>query len=120
MAFEQRCLNDGELIRTILEGSLKDLSGHIQKVRSNLERKEYDGLVRGAHSLKGTSGTLSALRLYETARDLEMNARRAAESPGEITTESPLADTLDRLVSRAGREFEEFRTLIDSFYPAGD
>lgn len=110
-AFEERCLGEEDLILEILSGSLRDLTTHISRIRSYLEHGEYGNLERSAHALKGTSGTLSALQIHETASELELTARKAAGMEKDYFT------ALSELLSRVERENAEFLNVIYKKYP---
>lgn len=128
-AFEERCLGEEDLILEILRGSMKDLNTHIGRIRAYLERREYGNLERSAHALKGTSGTLSALQIHETAAELELTARKAARDQSEAgdrgekedkNAEGKDADyftALTELFTRTERENADFCDVIRKKYP---
>ena len=74
-AFEKRCVYDQELMRTIIEGSVPNLYAQLRKMKAAYRQGDASLLEREAHSLKGTSGTLSAERLYESALRIEAFAK---------------------------------------------
>jgi HPt (histidine-containing phosphotransfer) domain-containing protein len=117
-AFEKRCLGERELILEILSGSLPALSIHMENLRSCFELGDYAELERSAHSLKGSSGTLSALRLYSTVSELELKAREAVSGEGKDKIEPALLVDLSRLTEQAEKEYSIFLGALREKYPA--
>jgi HPt (histidine-containing phosphotransfer) domain-containing protein len=76
-AFAKRCVYDEELQEEIIRGSLPDVAAHVSAVEEAFERGDPNALERSAHALKGSCGTLSAIDLRETAREIEMAAKEA-------------------------------------------
>jgi histidine phosphotransfer protein HptB len=60
-----------ELIELFLETSDTDISG-MEKAAA---AQDYTTLVERSHSLKGSSGNLGLMEIYEKAKQIEMNAR---------------------------------------------
>jgi HPt (histidine-containing phosphotransfer) domain-containing protein len=77
-AFAKRCVYDDELQEEIIRGSFPDIERHLAQVEAAFEKGNAEELERSAHALKGTSGTLSALRLQEKARAIELAAKSSA------------------------------------------
>ena len=74
-AFAKRCVYDDELQEEIILGSFPDIERHLARVEAAFEKGNAEELERSAHALKGTSGTLSALRLQEKAQAIELAAK---------------------------------------------
>ncbi len=104
-AFKKRCVNDEELERTIMEGSIPNIPEQLQKIDEAYESGDAYRLERAAHGLKGTSGTLSALELQETAMAIEMSAKS-----GEVKQE------VEQFKSTAR---ENYRAFIEAVVAAG-
>lgn len=82
--FFDRVEGDMELARQLGEMFLDDTRETMELIRDRIGQKDADGVMRAAHSLKGASANLSALRLHRISRDLEEAAKenslaRAAE-----------------------------------------
>ncbi|MFP4256875.1 MAG: Hpt domain-containing protein [Desulfosalsimonas sp.] len=82
--FFDRVEGDLELARQLGEMFLDDTRETMELIRDRIGQKDADGVMRAAHSLKGASANLSALRLHRISRDLEEAAKenslaRAAE-----------------------------------------
>lgn len=77
-AFAKRCVYDDELQEEIIRGSFPDIERHLARVEAAFEKGNAEELERSAHALKGTSGTLSALRLREKAQAIELAAKNSA------------------------------------------
>jgi two-component system, sensor histidine kinase and response regulator len=77
--------------------------GNLAKLRQELAAREIDKARRIAHSLKGSSGTLGALRLHELAAALEVSLRNAADAAVIETEMSALAVEFCELAESIGR-----------------
>jgi signal transduction histidine kinase/CheY-like chemotaxis protein/HPt (histidine-containing phosphotransfer) domain-containing protein len=60
-----------ELVQTFYEGA----GEHVAHMRKGFADGNVDGIVQGAHALKGSAGTLGAKELFETCREVEESAR---------------------------------------------
>jgi HPt (histidine-containing phosphotransfer) domain-containing protein len=90
----------------------------MENLRSCFELGDYAELERSAHSLKGSSGTLSALRLYSTVSELELKAREAVSGEGKDKIEPALLVDLSRLTEQAEKEYSFFLGALREKYPA--
>ncbi|MCF8024181.1 MAG: Hpt domain-containing protein [Desulfobacteraceae bacterium] len=82
--FLARVEGDLELARQLAEMFFDDAHLTIELIRERMGQNDADGTMRAAHSLKGASANLSALRLRRSLADLEYAAKennlsRAAE-----------------------------------------
>lgn len=117
-AFQKRCVYDSELELTILEGSLGTLREQLHKIGAYFEAADYYQVERNAHSLKGTSGTLSAERLSAAAMDLELRSReihRELEASGPPVDAAELIQ-LDESIQKAFQEYSRFAKRIRNEY----
>ncbi len=114
-AFRRRCVYDGELEHTILHGSLKDLESQIHKLKQNYDDQNYQELERTAHALKGTSGTISAMRLHTTAQELELAALALKEEEKEDTGG---LSRIKNLIDLTQQHFLEYNTAVLDHYPS--
>ncbi|MFO7932065.1 MAG: Hpt domain-containing protein [Desulfosalsimonas sp.] len=92
----ERLEGDFELARQLGEMFLDDSHETLEVIRDRLDKNDADGVSRAAHSIKGASSNLSALRLSRVSADLE----RAANQ--------------NRL-SRAAELFELMETELENF-----
>lgn len=59
----------------LLEAFVHDARASLERMRACARAGESEGLVREAHRLKGTSGSVGAARLSGECRDIERTAR---------------------------------------------
>ena len=120
-AFQKRCVYDKELEHTILYGSMQDLRLQIDTLKQYFKEDDYHSLAQIAHALKGTSGNLSALRLYASAKQLESSAKAINEksnSDFSRSTEAEISEErIDQLIKLTEKQFIEYNALIQTEYP---
>ena len=105
MAFKEQAENLGleeneflEILELFLETGFSDLS----KFRSAVNEGNAPEVVETAHSIKGASGNMGFMELFEVAKEVEMKAREdnlegAAEAVKFIKKELGLiAETLNK------------------------
>ncbi|MCF8110580.1 MAG: Hpt domain-containing protein [Desulfobacteraceae bacterium] len=73
--FFDRVENDFELARQLGEMFIDETRQTMDLIRDLIEQKDADGIRHAAHSLKGASANLSALRLRRITADLEQAAK---------------------------------------------
>jgi HPt (histidine-containing phosphotransfer) domain-containing protein len=61
---------------------LQDLPGQLDAVRATFEKRDYTGIKKQAHRIKGTSGTYRLDTISQDAAQLERSAD--ARNPGNI------------------------------------
>ncbi|MFW5712054.1 MAG: ATP-binding protein [Spirochaetota bacterium] len=110
-AFRKRCIYDEDLEQTILHGSMADLNGQVQQLKQNFQNRDCQQLERTAHALKGTAGTLSALRLHASAQQLELIARMANQQ------DSKDINKIKSLIELIESQFLEYNTRVQTEYP---
>ena len=111
-AFRKRCIYDAELEQTILHGSMGDLESQVKLLKQLLQEQNCRQLERTAHALKGTAGTLSALRLHASAQQLELSARMANEQNSIDNTK------IKNLIELIETQFIEYNAEVHSAYPS--
>lgn len=82
--FLERLEGDFELARQLGEMFIDDSRETLEVIRDRLADNDAEGVSRAAHSIKGASSNLSALRLRNVSAELERTAKqnslsRAAE-----------------------------------------
>ena len=70
----ERVGGDAEICAEILKVFIDDIPVRIQEMEDALQRQDYETLKRGAHTIKGSSGNVGALKLQEAAYQLETSA----------------------------------------------
>lgn len=73
--FLERVDSDIDLARQVGQMFLEDAREKIAALRDLIERREAGELANAAHSLKGASANMSALRLRRIAADIEQAAK---------------------------------------------
>ncbi len=94
--FLQRVEGDLELAKQLGEMFLEDARETMGVLRDRIGENDADGIMRAAHSLKGASANLSALRLRRISGDLEQAAK-------------------ENRLSRAGEIFAILETEVENF-----
>jgi len=74
-----------ELVELFIETSLSDLSN----LKDAIDEKNLPQVVETTHSIKGAAGNMGFMEIFETAKDMEIKARKnslagAAEALGII------------------------------------
>ncbi|MFP4178585.1 MAG: Hpt domain-containing protein [Spirochaetaceae bacterium] len=101
-AFKKRCVYDEELQKTIMEGSIPNIPEQLNKIEEAFRGNDAYSLEREAHGLKGTSGTLSALKLQETVKEIELSAKS-----GEVKEE------VEELLRSARENYNTFLSQVE-------
>ena len=84
-----------DLVELYLETSYGDLN----KLQTAANEKDLEAVVERAHSLKGASGNMGFIEIYEVAKEIEMNARdKSLQGAQEAMT--ALRQQLDSLSDR--------------------
>ena len=88
-----------EMAELFVEISVSDL----QRLQSAVDQENMKEVVEAAHSIKGASGNMGFMEIYEVTKGLEMNAREnkldgAAEAVGSIK------EMLDRIGETIGSD----------------
>jgi len=81
-------------LRGVLERFAADARDCLERMRAHLRRGDAAALAREAHRLKGSSGTVGALRLASECRPIETSAR-AGECAGMEPKIEQARDVLD-------------------------
>ncbi len=88
-ALDRQILDDlidimGDEYVDLISVYLEDAPQSVAQLSKAAERKDTDGLIAPAHSLKSTSANLGAMALSEMAKDIELNAREGRANDIEI------------------------------------
>jgi HPt (histidine-containing phosphotransfer) domain-containing protein len=89
---------DEELLKEVAQLYLTEYPGLVDQIRDAVASSDADALLRSAHMLKGSLGTLGAEASMKLALNLEMMGRaRRLDGSGEALLQ--LQQALDRLKS---------------------
>ena len=91
------------LVREIVERFLTETPQRLERMRESLGRADAETLAFVAHSLKGSSGQIGALRLTSLSAELEASARQA-----RLDTAPGLLVALDQELGRVAPLLEEW------------
>lgn len=97
-----RELGDQKLLAELAELFLEDATSHLEALREAVEDDDPPSVVRVAHTLKGTCGSMGALRMSATCAELE-----DVGHSGELER-TPV------LVERLGAEFGGVRMALEA------
>ncbi|MBI3602429.1 MAG: Hpt domain-containing protein [Candidatus Omnitrophica bacterium] len=71
----ERVQNDKELLLELLDIFQEDFVGKRQALAEAIAKKDFTTMKEVAHSIKGSSGNISARRMHETCSQLEQLAK---------------------------------------------
>ena len=74
-ALLERMMNDAELVQSVIEDFLRDTPRQIATLREYLDAGNVSGVERQAHTIKGTSATVSGETLRAVAFAMEQAAK---------------------------------------------
>ncbi len=94
----------GDEFAHLLQTFVVDSVARIAAVQEAAAIADSDALRRAAHSFKGSSGNMGALRLCELCHQIEECARR-----GEVDPCLPLIAQLDQEFALVQNELEQFK-----------
>ena len=88
-ALDRQILDDlidimGDEYVDLISVYLEDAPQSMAQLAKAAERKDTEGLISPAHSLKSTSANLGAMALSEMAKDIELNAREGRANDTEL------------------------------------
>ena len=69
---------DEEDFKELLELYVETTSADLQELRAALEAKDTEGIHKKAHSIKGSSGNLGLVELYDIAKAIDDRAREGS------------------------------------------
>lgn len=96
---------------TILVCYLEDMESYIREIEQAAANRNFDALVRPAHTIKSTSKRMGAMCLAGIASDIELAAREAANQNNAEIFESPVViEGIKRIIN----VFEETRVRLES------
>lgn len=81
-----------ELVELFLETGASDLG----RLEASLQKENLEGVVKSSHSIKGASGNLGFIEIFEVAKGVELNARQN-NLDGATEAVYAIKDHLDRI-----------------------
>lgn len=75
---------DLSFMKEILRDYLGEMDNHLQGLGVSLPLGELELVMRGAHTIKGASANVGAIRVRDTAARLESQALRGSLSGGDV------------------------------------
>ncbi len=66
---------DAEFIENVLLEYLEDATKHVEELRAALDAGDPESIRRAAHSVKGASANVGAIRVEQVAEELERKGR---------------------------------------------
>jgi len=66
-------------IPILIQSFTDEGTGIIQQLEEAVSVMDYDGIARAAHSIKGSSGNLKFIEMYELAKEVELSAKDKVE-----------------------------------------
>ncbi|PHR55244.1 MAG: hypothetical protein COA44_11085 [Arcobacter sp.] len=66
-------------IPILVQSFTDESAGIIENLEVAIKAKDYEGISSHAHSIKGSSGNLKFMKMYELAKDMELCAKDAKE-----------------------------------------
>lgn len=100
-ALLDRCMNDRELVKAVLDNFLDDMPKQIDRLKSCLDAGMTADVAAQAHKIKGAAANVGALALSEVAAELEKSGK------------SEDLQALQQSVFALDSRFEQFKTAIE-------
>lgn len=66
-------------IPILIQSFTEESTGIMQQLEEAISTMDYDAIVSAAHSIKGSSGNLKFVEIYELAKDIELSAKDKKE-----------------------------------------
>ncbi|MBN2527724.1 MAG: Hpt domain-containing protein [Deltaproteobacteria bacterium] len=89
-ALMSRLCDDEDLVSEVVEVYLEDTPHQIESLRDAHQNGDQDRIVRQGHTIKGASSNISAMRMQQTAYEIE-----EAGKSGDLGKVSELLGTLE-------------------------
>ncbi len=104
-ALMERVFGDKELLNELIGIYIKDTPGYIGSLHQALAKKDLPEMQRLAHTLKGSSGNLGAVRMQKIALEIEKACKE-----GDASRASILIGTVDSEFETLKKEIENIIT----------
>lgn len=98
----KRVRNREDRLHQLIQLFLEDMPARVDEMTSAAEQQNYSEVAKLAHAIKGVSGNLSALKLFELSAEIE-TAAKAADS-----------DTLNLLIKDIQQQFKQLIELLQN------
>lgn len=98
--------DENTLILELLDLYVSDTGERVKALEENLSQERWEGALREAHTIKGSSANVGAQRMQHCAHFLERHLRESS---------SP---TPQSFLTRMQQEFSDFQNAVDNFRKA--
>jgi CheY-like chemotaxis protein len=98
----KRVRNREDRLHQLIQLFLEDMPARVDEMTNAAEQQNYSEVAKLAHAIKGVSGNLSALKLFELSAEIE-TAAKAADS-----------DTLNLLIKDIQQQFNQLIELLQN------
>lgn len=98
----ERCDNDVELIKELMQMFIEDYPKSISDIEYAVESKDPGKIDRSAHAIKSALGNLGGMKAYQIAYDLELSGKK-----NNITDSPSLLKNLKDAISEFLSVWEE-------------
>jgi Amt family ammonium transporter len=105
-ALRDRCGGDGQFARRVIEKFHNRLGEDLKKIQSACQRRDFEESRRLAHSLKGSSSSVAATAVSESAAAIEMAAKSAAAEDVDRHLQE-LKGRVDRCLSYVAQNLDQ-------------
>ncbi|SLM28198.1 putative Histidine kinase [Desulfamplus magnetovallimortis] len=102
--FLNRCGNNMAIFKKMLPVAISGFEKQIPKLNDSIMKKDFDGIAKNTHALKGMAANFSAKSLHKVIVDIEKMAAKKS-----------LANT-EEMHERLIREYVKLKTLLDNRY----
>ena len=93
--------------RKLLDKFANNQAGTVEEIRAALAQGDRESAIRGAHTLKGTAGTIGANGLFETAKELEAELTNHESTPDAARLEM-VARQLATIIAVIRKELDSY------------
>ncbi len=104
IALQARLMDDTDLIKTILDGFLKDFPVQRSILQNEMEQQNYQKVARQAHKMKGAAGNVGLEILEQCLIEVERAAKN--RNSGELR----------KLLSGIDKEFLSIKEALDMYF----
>ncbi|MCD6129423.1 MAG: Hpt domain-containing protein [Deltaproteobacteria bacterium] len=91
---------DKEFLKELVELFKKDCSEKLEEISSAIQKKDFKTIDEVAHSLKGASGNLGLMRIYELSFEIEKMGKETK------------SEGIEEIYEQLKEEFNNFKEFI--------
>ena len=90
----------------VVSDFFEDARSYIDTIADGINQGHLDTVIKAAHPLKSAAGTMGATSLYESARAIELNARKLQQEGGDMQMLVELMPVLEQSLQAAHKKFD--------------